>query len=112
MPSPYAADTPLKTLIFVAKLMDCIVEDEREGETASHRLKQAGIMSYIYMMHLNGEKITVSKLKDRLNAPRQVIVELFKSLEDRGLLTHSTETHDGGRGRVFVYALADKALSL
>ncbi len=112
MPSPYAADAPLKTLVFVAKLMDYIVEDEREGETASHRLKQAGLMSYIYMMHLNGEKITVSKLTDRLNAPRQVIVELFKSLEERGLLTHATETHDGGRGRVFVYALADKALSL
>lgn len=112
MPSPYAADAPLKTLVFVAKLMSHIVEDEREGETASHRLKQAGLMQYVYMMHLNGEKVTVSKLIDRLHAPRQVIVELFQSLEERGLIAHTTETHESGRGRVFVYALTDKALAL
>ena len=112
MPSPNDTGTPLQTLVFVAKIMNYIVEDTREGETASHRLKQAGLMQYIYMMHLNNQKISVTTLCERIQAPRQVVVDILKSLELRDLVTYSATLHESGRGRVHLYSLTPKALSL
>ena len=112
MPIPRTADTQHLSRVFVMKLISHIMEQPRAGETASRRLKQAGLMSCIYTMHLKGEPITVTKLCQRLNAPRNVIVEIVKSLESRGFLTYRRDLHDGGRGRVYIYSLTPKAEAL
>lgn len=94
------------------RLINLIMEERRPGETASRRLKQAGLMSCIYTMHLAGEAVTVTKLCERIKAPRNVVVEIVKALEGRGFLTYKTNLHDGGRGRVYVYSLTEKAAAL
>jgi DNA-binding MarR family transcriptional regulator len=96
--------------MFMIGLRNYIIEDIRSDETASHRLKQAGLMSVMYLMYLSGETISVTALCGRIKMPRQVVVEVLKSLESRELISHSTILHESGRGRVYAYALTEKAL--
>lgn len=112
MPIPQTADTRQLSRTYMMRLINLIMEDRRPGETASRRLKQAGLMSCIYTMHLAGESVTVTKLCERVKAPRNVVVEIVKALESRGFLTYRTNLHDGGRGRVYVYSLTEKARAL
>lgn len=112
MPIPQTADTRYLSRTFMMRLISHIMEERRPGETASRRLKQAGLMSCIYTMHLKGEAVTVTKLCDRIKAPRNVVVEIVKALESRGFLKYRANLHDGGRGRVYVYSLTEKAEAL
>ncbi|MFG1298028.1 helix-turn-helix domain-containing protein [Xanthobacter sp. V13C-7B] len=69
-------------------------------------------MNIIYTMTKNGEPVTVTKLCERLDTPRQVVVDVLKALVERELLSYTTAVPDSGRGRVYVYALTEKALTL
>lgn len=105
------SDAPLQSLRFMMAVRDYIIDDIQPDETASHRLKQAGLMSVMYLMHLSGETISVTALCGRIKMPRQVVVEALKSLESRNLISHSTVLHESGRGRVYAYALTEKAMN-
>lgn len=112
MPSPNDRGSPLETLIFMAKIVNSILNNKRPSETGSQRMKQIGVMNIIYTMSKNGDVVTVTKLCERLDTPRQVVVDVLKALVERGLLSFKTEVHESGRGRVYVYALTEKALTL
>ena len=109
MPIPLASTVGEQSIGYMSKSIDYIIEDRQPGETASHRLKQIGLMSCMHIMHLNGEAITVTKLCNRISAPREDVVKIIKALEKRGFLTYEPHLHNGGRGRVFVCSLTEQA---
>ncbi|MGE4409609.1 MAG: winged helix DNA-binding protein [Sphingobium sp.] len=108
MPSPNSAGVPIQTVVFMAKSMQRILEDEREGETASQRMKQLAVMMVIYTMQTDGEPVTVTNICKKFHAPRQVVVDVMKMLVERGLITYRTEAHGRAKGRVYVYSLTPR----
>lgn len=110
MPSPNNVGVPIHAVVFMAKSMQRILDDERPNETASQRMKQLAIMMIIYTMESNGEPVTVTNICKKLKSPRQVVVDVMKMLLDRGLVTHRTEAHGRAKGRIYVYSLTPRGM--
>ncbi|SES42307.1 MarR family transcriptional regulator [Rhizobium sp. NFR03] len=97
MPSRF--DSHWHSLSFAAMILREIMDNPLKNETASSRLKQIGLMSVLYYMHLANKKLTIANIIEETGLTRGGIWEAVDFLIQRKLLTETQIKNSLGRGR-------------
>lgn len=80
-----------------------ILDKPVEGETPQSRLKQAGMMTVLYLMHQRGEKLTLANIKELTGMTRNTVKESIDPLVARGILQETIVKNSLGRGTAWQY---------
>ncbi|MEK1851479.1 MAG: MarR family transcriptional regulator [Phyllobacterium sp.] len=97
MPSPF--DSHWHSLSFAAMILREIMDNPLENETASSRLKQIGLMSVLYYMHLGNKQLTLANITEETGLTRGGVYETVEFLIKRNLLNETEIKNSMGRGR-------------
>ncbi|WP_090427436.1 MarR family transcriptional regulator [Ensifer sp. OV372] len=84
--------------LFSAYALQEVFDKPVEGETPQSRLKQVGMMTVLYMMHQNHEKLTLSNISQITGLTRNAVAESIDPLIERGILTETIVKNSMGRG--------------
>lgn len=84
--------------LFSAYALQEVFDKPVEGETPQSRLKQVGMMTVLYMMHQNHEKLTLSNICQITGLTRNAVAESIDPLIERGILTETIVKNSMGRG--------------
>ena len=84
--------------LFLAYALQEVFDKPVEGETPQSRLKQVGMMTVLYMMHQNHEKLTLSNISQITGLTRNAVAESIDPLIERGILTETIVKNSMGRG--------------
>ncbi|KSV67486.1 transcriptional regulator [Sinorhizobium sp. Sb3] len=84
--------------LFSAYALQEVFDKPVEGETPQSRLKQVGMMTVLYMMHQNHEKLTLSNISRITGLTRNAVAESIDPLIERGILTETIVKNSMGRG--------------
>ena len=84
--------------LFSAYALQEVFDKPVEGETPQSRLKQVGMMTVLYMMHQNHEKLTLSNITKITGLTRNAVAESIDPLIERGILTETIVKNSMGRG--------------
>ncbi len=84
--------------LFSAYALQEVFDKPAEGETPQSRLKQVGMMTVLYMMHQNHEKLTLSNISQITGLTRNAVAESIDPLIERGILTETIVKNSMGRG--------------
>lgn len=96
MPSPLASQW--RNLAFSALVLRLIMDNPREGETAQSRLKQVGMMTVIYHMHIAQVPLTLTNIIEETGLTRTGVAETVDQLVERNILNETLEKNVMGRG--------------
>ena len=84
--------------LFSAYALQEVFDKPVEGETPQSRLKQVGMMTVLYMMHQDHEKLTLSNITKITGLTRNAVAESIDPLIERGILTETIVKNSMGRG--------------
>ncbi|MCO6180740.1 MarR family transcriptional regulator [Ciceribacter sp. RN22] len=84
--------------LFAAYALQEILDRPVEGETPQSRLKQLGMMTVLYMMHQNHERLTLSNLAKVTGLTRNAVLDSIDPLVARGILRETLVKNSMGRG--------------
>lgn len=84
--------------LFSAYALQEVFDKPVAGETPQSRLKQVGMMTVLYMMHQNHEKLTLSNISQITGLTRNAVAESIDPLIQRGILTETIVKNSMGRG--------------
>lgn len=104
MPSPLASQW--KNLAFSALILRLIMDHPRDGETAQSRLKQIGMMSVLYHMHLGQVPLTLTNIIEETGLTRTGVAETVDQLIQRKILNETLEKNILGRGTARRFRIA------
>lgn len=104
MPSPL--DTQWHSLSFSAMILRHIMDNPLAGETPQSRLKQVGMMSVLYYMHIGHQPLTLSNIMEITGLTRTGVTETIDQLVRREILTESLIKNSMGRGRARRFEIA------
>ncbi|MEI2298725.1 MarR family transcriptional regulator [Ensifer sp. MJa1] len=90
--------------LFSAYALQEVFDKPVEGETPQSRLKQVGMMTVLYMMHQNHEKLTLSNISKITGLTRNAVAESIDPLIERGILTETIVKNSMGRGTARQFA--------
>ncbi|MGN8024335.1 MarR family transcriptional regulator [Phyllobacterium sp. 22229] len=96
MPSPLAAQR--KSLAFSSRVLRRIMDNPRSNETAQSRLKQVGMMSVLYHMHISHIPLTLTTIIGQTGLTRSGVAETVDQLLARHILAETMERNSLGRG--------------
>ena len=96
MPSPLVSQW--KNLAFSALVLRLIMDNPRDGESAQSRLKQVGMMSILYHMHMGQVPLTLTNIIEETGLTRTGVAETVDQLVQRNILTETLEKNMLGRG--------------
>jgi DNA-binding MarR family transcriptional regulator len=96
MPSLVASQW--KNLAFSALILRLIMDNPRAGETAQSRLKQVGMMSILYHMHIGQVSLTLTNIIEETGLTRTGVAETIDQLVQRNILIETLEKNVLGRG--------------
>jgi DNA-binding MarR family transcriptional regulator len=98
-------NTDFATITFGAAVLKIILDNPLPNETASHRVKQLGIMSIIYYMQSMGLETTGPALVAKTGVSRATLSLIVAPLIKRNLLKEEMKLNSIGEGRVAVYSI-------
>ncbi|WP_320409377.1 MULTISPECIES: MarR family transcriptional regulator [unclassified Aureimonas] len=78
-----------------------------DDETASSRLKQVGMMTVLYDMHIGNKPLTVANITETTGLTRGGVDEAVAFLVLRGLLVETKTTNSMGRGRARLFHIPE-----
>jgi hypothetical protein len=92
-------------LSFSAVTLREIMDNPLDGETASARLKEVGLMSVLYYMHVGNKALTLANITEETGLTRGGVYETVEFLLKRGLLRETEVKNSLGRGRARQFAI-------
>ena len=102
---PTRFDGEWHSLSFAALVLREIMDHSLDEETASSRLKQVGLMSVLYYMHIGNIPLTVANITEQTGLTRGGVEEAVGFLIKRQLLSETKTTNSMGRGRARLFHL-------
>lgn len=102
-----ALDRSWRALSFTAFTMREIMDNPLEGETASSRLKQVGLMSVLYCMHVGKQPLTLAAITAETGLTRGGVYETVAYLLKRGLLDETEIKNALGRGKARRFSIPE-----
>jgi hypothetical protein len=105
-----SGDSPHVSLAFTAFTMKQILENPLEGETATSRMKQIGMINVIYQMQMTNIETTINNIMNISRLSRDAVVESTTPLVARKLLREEQILNTAGRGRAFRFVIPDDVL--
>jgi hypothetical protein len=102
-----ALDSNWRALSFTAFVMREIMDNPLEDETASARLKQVGLMSVLYCMHVGNQPLTLAAITAETGLTRGGIYETVAYLLKRRLLDETEVRNALGRGKARRFSIPE-----
>lgn len=93
-----ALDAYWQNKLFSAYALQEVLDKPIEGETPQSRLKQVGMMTVLYVMQQNDQKLTLSNIIEITGLTRNAVAESINPLIERGILTETIVKNSMGRG--------------
>ena len=103
---PRALDAQWHSLAFAAFILREILDHPLQDETPQSRLKQIGMMSVLYYMHIGNQKLTLSNIIEITKLTRGGVTETVDQLVKRNILTETLVKNSMGRGRARQFEIA------
>lgn len=94
-----SSDGSWRTLSFTAIVLREIMDNPMPGETASARLKQVGLMTVLYYMHVANRPLSLASITEETGLTRGGIYETIEFLLRRKLLEETETKNALGRGK-------------
>jgi hypothetical protein len=105
MPSFF--DIRIQNVAFSALAMSEIMDNPIEGETPQGRLKQLGMLSLLYTLHLADVPLTLTNITEKTGLTRGGAVEPIDQLVARGLLKENWVKNAMGRGKAREFEISE-----
>lgn len=102
-----ALDSSWRALSFTAFVMRQIMDNPLEDETASSRLKQVGLMSVLYCMHVGNQPLTLAAITAETGLTRGGVYETIAYLVKRRLLDEVEVRNTLGRGKARRFSIPE-----
>jgi hypothetical protein len=103
-----ALDSSWRALSFTAFVMREIMDNPLEDETASARLKQVGLMSVLYCMHVGNQQLTLAAITAETGLTRGGVYETIAYLLKRSLLDETEVKNALGRGKARRFSIPER----
>ncbi|OOG75098.1 hypothetical protein B0E45_04525 [Sinorhizobium sp. A49] len=100
-------DTRVQSITFSTLAMSEIMDNPVEGETPQARLKQLGMLSLLYTLHLANIPLTLTNITEKTGLTRGGAAEPIDQLVGRGLLTERWSKNALGRGKAREFEISD-----
>lgn len=107
---PIRENTEWSSLTFAAHTLREIMDNPLPDETAQSRLKQVGMMSVIYYMHVGNISLNLTSLMEQTGLTRRGVGETVDQLVKREMLTEEMGKNSMGRGTARQFAINPRLL--
>jgi DNA-binding MarR family transcriptional regulator len=97
-----------ENIAFSAMILRSIMDNPMDEETAQSRLKQIGMMSILYHMHIGQVPITLTNIMGETGLTRSGVAETVDQLVQRQILMETIERNTLGRGTARRFHIAPK----
>ncbi|WP_321166236.1 MarR family transcriptional regulator [Ensifer adhaerens] len=104
---PTSFDARWQSITFSSLAMSEIMDNPVEGETPQARLKQLGMLSLLYTLHLANIPLTLTNITEKTGLTRGGAAEPIDQLVARGLLRESWAKNAMGRGKAREFEISD-----
>ncbi|WP_244512696.1 MarR family transcriptional regulator [Ensifer sp. LC163] len=105
--TPTSFDARWQSITFSSLAMSEIMDNPVEGETPQARLKQLGMLSLLYNLHLANIPLTLTNITERTGLTRGGAAEPIDQLVARGLLREGWAKNALGRGKAREFEISD-----
>lgn len=105
---PTSFDTRWQSITFSSLAMSEIMDNPVEGETPQARLKQLGMLSLLYTLHLANIPLTLTNITEKTGLTRGGAAEPIDQLVARGLLREGWAKNAMGRGKAREFEISDR----
>ncbi|WP_309239185.1 MarR family transcriptional regulator [Ensifer canadensis] len=104
---PTSFDARWQSITFSSLAMSEIMDNPVEGETPQARLKQLGMLSLLYTLHLANIPLTLTNITEKTGLTRGGAAEPIDQLVARGLLREGWAKNALGRGKAREFEISD-----
>jgi hypothetical protein len=104
---PTSFDARWQSITFSSLAMSEIMDNPVEGETPQARLKQLGMLSLLYTLHLANIPLTLTNITEKTGLTRGGAAEPIDQLLARGLLREGWAKNALGRGKAREFEISD-----